>query len=215
MARKLKQVDAVLVGMGWTGSIMARELTKAGLSVVGLERGAYRSPSEDFALPGIRDELKYRLRFQLMLDNATETVTMRHTSDEAALPMRRWGAFPLGDGVGGAGTHWNGVTWRNIPSEFVLRSHLEQRYGKKAIPADLTIQDWGVTYDELEPYYERFERTAAVSGKAGNLRGVIQAGGNPFEGPRANEYALPPLQTSYASELFNTTASSLGHHPFP
>ena len=26
--------------------------------------------------------------------------------------MRRWGVPPLGDGVGGAGTHWNGVTWR-------------------------------------------------------------------------------------------------------
>ena len=39
------------VGMGWSGSIMARELTKAGLTVVGLERGADRSPSEDFALP--------------------------------------------------------------------------------------------------------------------------------------------------------------------
>ena len=39
MATRLKEVDAVMVGMGWTGSIMARELTKAGLTVVGLERG--------------------------------------------------------------------------------------------------------------------------------------------------------------------------------
>ena len=46
----LKAVDAVMVGMGWSGSIMARELTKAGLMVVGLERGADRSPREDFAL---------------------------------------------------------------------------------------------------------------------------------------------------------------------
>ena len=40
MVKKLKEVDAVLVGMGWTGSIMARELSKAGLNVVALERGA-------------------------------------------------------------------------------------------------------------------------------------------------------------------------------
>ena len=40
MATQLKEVDAVMVGMGWTGAIMARELTKAGLNVVGLERGA-------------------------------------------------------------------------------------------------------------------------------------------------------------------------------
>ena len=93
MATRLKDVDAVMVGMGWTGSIMARELTKAGLHVVGLERGANRVPSEDFALPAIRDELKYRLRFQLMLDNATETLTMRHMPNETAAPMRRWGAF--------------------------------------------------------------------------------------------------------------------------
>ena len=59
MARTMKAVDAVMVGMGWTGSIMARELTKAGLTVVGLERGHDLSPREHFALPGIRDELRY------------------------------------------------------------------------------------------------------------------------------------------------------------
>ena len=31
MATRLKEVDAVMVGMGWTGAILARELTKAGL----------------------------------------------------------------------------------------------------------------------------------------------------------------------------------------
>lgn len=66
MAKKLKEVDVVLVGMGWTGSIMARELTKAGLSVVGLERGAHRTPGEDFTLPGIRDELRYAVHQELM-----------------------------------------------------------------------------------------------------------------------------------------------------
>ena len=50
MATKLKDVDAVMVGMGWTGAIMARELTKAGLNVVGLERGADRNPKEEFGL---------------------------------------------------------------------------------------------------------------------------------------------------------------------
>ena len=117
MAKTLKAVDAVMVGMGWSGSIMARELTKAGLTVVGLERGADRSPREDFALPRIRDELKYRLRYELMLDTAVETHTFRNSPSELALPMRRWEVPPLGDGVGGAGAHWNGITWRFSPSE--------------------------------------------------------------------------------------------------
>jgi gluconate 2-dehydrogenase alpha chain len=215
MATKMKQAHAVMVGMGWTGSIMARELTKAGLTVVGLERGANRTPAEDFALPGIRDELKYRLRFQLMLDNGTETITMRHMPNETAAPMRRWGAFPLGDGVGGAGTHWNGVTWRTLPTELTLRTHLTQRYGRNAIPADLTIQDWGVTYDELEPHFERFEKLCGTSGKAGNLKGQIVEGGNPFEGPRQNEYPNKPLIMSQAGLIFSEAAKKAGFHPFP
>ncbi len=215
MATRMKPVDAVIVGMGWTGSIMSRELTKAGLSVVGLERGANRIPAENFVLPGIRDELKYRLRFELMLDTAVETLTMRHQPGETALPMRRWGAFPIGDGVGGAGTHWNGVTWRTLPSELVLRTHLTERYGRKAIPDDLTIQDWGITYDELEPYFDRFEKLCGTSGKAGNLRGQIQDGGNPFEGPRQNEYPNKPLIMSQAGLIFSEAAKKLGWHPFP
>ncbi len=215
MATKMKSVDAVLVGMGWTGSIMARELTKAGLTIVGLERGANRSPKEDFALPGIRDELKYRLRHQLMLDTATETLTMRHMPNETAAPMRRWGAFPMGDGVGGAGTHWNGVTWRTLPSELVLKTHLTERYGRNAIPADLTIQDFGVTYDELEPHFDRFEKLCGTSGKAGNLKGQFQGGGNPFEGARSDEYPTKPLIMSQAGLIFTEAAKKVGMHPFP
>jgi gluconate 2-dehydrogenase alpha chain len=101
--------------MGWAGSIMARELTKAGLSVVGLERGAMRSARENFVLPTVRDELKYRLRLETMLDNSTETLTMRHDPSETALPQRRWEVFQLGDGLGGAGVHWNGITFRYSP----------------------------------------------------------------------------------------------------
>jgi gluconate 2-dehydrogenase alpha chain len=73
----------------------------------------------------------------------------------------------------------------------------------------------GITYDELEPCYDRFERTAAVSGKAGNIRGQIQPGGNFFESPRSAEYPLPPLTTILSSELFAEAASKNGYHPFP
>jgi gluconate 2-dehydrogenase alpha chain len=215
MATKLKEVDVVMVGMGWTGSIISRELTKAGMTVVGLERGADRAPADDFALPGIRDDLRYNVRQELFQDTAVETVTMRHKPGETALPMRRWGAFTPGDGVGGGGSHWNGQNWRFAPSDNILRTHLTQRYGKDAIPEDMTIQDWGVTYDELEPYYDRFEKLTGISGKAGNLKGKIIAGGNPFEGWRANEYPNKPMKQTRAGELFEKASKSLGYHPFP
>jgi gluconate 2-dehydrogenase alpha chain len=99
--------------------------------------------------------------------------------------------------------------------EFKVRSLYEERYGKSFIPDDMTIQDWGITYDELEPYYDRFEYTAAISGKAGNLRGQIQPGGNPFEAPRSRDYPLPPLTTILASQMFADAARNNGYHPFP
>lgn len=215
MVKKLKEVDAVLVGMGWTGSIMARELSKAGLNVVALERGANRVPGDDFTLPNIRDELRFSVRQELMQDPAQETVTFRHSADKAALPMRRFGAFLPGDGVGGMGTHWNAQTYRFLPSDHTLRSHLTERYGRKKIPDDMLIADWGVTYDELEGHYDRFEKLCGLSGKAGNIRGKIHPGGNPYEGWRSAEYPNKPLKPSLAGVMFGEAASGLGYHPFP
>jgi gluconate 2-dehydrogenase alpha chain len=79
----------------------------------------------------------------------------------------------------------------------------------------MTIQDWGISYAELEPYYDKFEYTAAVSGKAGNIAGQILSGGNPFEAPRVRDYPLPPLTPILASEMFTNAARNAGYHPFP
>jgi gluconate 2-dehydrogenase alpha chain len=215
MATKLKEVDAVIVGLGWTGGILAKELSAAGLKVVALERGGARSTEADFQVPQVRDELRYVIRHDLMMNTARDTLTVRNDPSQTALPMRRLGSFLPGDGVGGSGVHWSGHTWRWSDMELKVRSMYEQRYGKKHIPEDMTIQDWGISYDELEPYYEKFERVAAVSGKAGNLQGKIVPGGNPFEAPRANEYALPPLTPLHTQERFRKAAADLGYHPFP
>jgi gluconate 2-dehydrogenase alpha chain len=215
MATMLKETDAVVIGVGWTGAILARELTKAGLNVVGLERGAKRTPREDFTLPGVRDDLKYAVRQELFQDAAMETVSLRHSPAETALPIRRLGSFLPGTGLGGAGEHWNGVTWRLQQPDHSLRSHLTQRYGKNAIPADMTIEDFPVAYDELEPYYDRFEKLCGISGKAGNLRGQKIDGGNVFEGARQNEYPNKPLTQSMAGSIMEAASRSLGYHPFP
>jgi gluconate 2-dehydrogenase alpha chain len=214
MTIMLKETDAVVIGVGWTGSILARELTKAGLNVVGLERGARRMPREDFTIPSVRDDLKYAVRQELFQDTQLETVSLRHSPSETALPIRRLGSFLPGTDLGGAGAHWNGMTWRWLPSDHKLRSHITERYGKNAIPDEMTIEDLPVAYDELEPYYDKFEKLCGVSGKAGNLRGKIIDGGNVFEGPRQNEYPNPPLAKSMAGSIMDTACRSLGYHPF-
>src|SRR6516225_3548399 len=214
MATRLKETDAVLVGMGWTGAILARELTKAGLDVVGLERGGDRKPAEEFALTRLRDELRYVVRLELMQDNSIDTITFRNARDELALPIRRFGAFLPGEGVGGTGIHWGALHWRFLPTDFRIKSVLTEKYGAKAIPNTMTIQDWPISYDELEPFYDRFDKLCGVSGQAGNLRGKLIAGGNPFEGPRSDDYPNKPIKTAAGPAIFSEAAKSLGHHPF-
>jgi gluconate 2-dehydrogenase alpha chain len=79
----------------------------------------------------------------------------------------------------------------------------------------MTIQDFGVTYDELEPHYDAFEYLCGTSGTAGNLRGRIQEGGNPFEGPRSRPYPNPAQKQPFSHTLFAKAARDLGYKPFP
>ncbi len=215
MTTRLPARDVVIVGLGWTGSILAEQLTAEGLHVTAIERGPWRDTATDFNVGYVQDELRYRIQHDLFLRPAQQTMTFRNKIGQQALPIRTWGAFMLGNGVGGAGTHWNAEMWRFLPSDFVLRSHLTQRYGAKAIPPDMTIQDWGVTYPEIEPYYDRFEALCGTSGTAGNINGQIQPGGNPFEGPRSKPYPLPAMKQGYGHALFAKAAQNLGYHPFP
>jgi len=206
--------DVVLVGFGWTGAIMAERLTAAGLNVLALERGGWRDTPTDFATTFDQDELRYMWRHRQFENVAHETLTFRNRADQVALPMRRLGSFLPGTGVGGAGVHWNGQVWRFLPNDFAVRSHNLARYGKTAIPTDMTVQDYPVTYDELEKHYDTFEYLCGVSGKAGNLGGRIQPGGNPFEGRRSREYPNPPLDMTYGPTLFAAAAKEAGYHPF-
>ena len=215
MATKLPAKDVVIIGLGWTGAILAHELANEALDIVAIERGPWRDTATSFNIGYAADELRYGVRYDLCQKTAQGTLTFRNSNRETALPIRQWGSFQPGNGVGGAGVHWGGQTWRFLPSDFSIRSHLTERYGTRFIPEELSIQDWGVTYDNLEPYYDRFEYLAGISGKAGNIKGAIQAGGNPFEGPRKREYPLPPMQMTLAPTLFGEAARSIGCHPFP
>jgi gluconate 2-dehydrogenase alpha chain len=213
-ATKRKPVDAVVVGVGLAGTLLAKELTDAGLTVVGLERGGDRD-NADFAMPDAHDELKYARRGALAQDLARETLTFRNRTDETALPMRKLGSFLPGEGVGGAALHWNGLIWRFEPWDFETRSRSLARYGKAPFAPDCTSQDWGVTYDELEPSYDRFEHVYGIGGQAGNLGGKRVPGGNPFEGSRSRPYPNPPMKTDFAGALYAEAAKSLGYSPFP
>ncbi|HMA50117.1 MAG TPA: GMC family oxidoreductase, partial [Magnetospirillaceae bacterium] len=215
MADPVKPVDVVIVGFGWTGAIMAMELAEAGLEVLALERGEDADTVPNWAYPKVVDEIAQSARNGLLQNLAKTTVTLRHSKDSVAVPYRQIGSFKPGQGVGGAGIHWSGVHSRVMPEELRLKSHVTQRYGAKFIPPDMQLQDWGVSYDELEPHFDRFEYVCGTSGQAGNILGRKIEGGNPFEAPRGRDFPLPPLDNPPTSALFAKAAKELGYKPYP
>ncbi len=217
MANTMKKVDVAIVGFGWAGSIMAKELTEAGLHVVVLERGPSRDTYPDGAYPQVIDELTYNTRRKLFQDLSKSTVTLRHNSSQTALPYRQLAAFLPGTGTGGAGLHWSGVHFRVAPMELRMRSHYEERYGKGFIPEGMTIQDFGVTYDELEPYFDKAEKVFGTSGTPWSVKGKIIGegkGGNPFAADRSDHFPLPAQKRTFSAQLFATAAESVGYHPY-
>ncbi|MFL5759761.1 MAG: GMC family oxidoreductase [Thermomicrobiales bacterium] len=208
-----KKVDVVTVGAGLVGGILAQQLTKAGMSVVSIEQGPWLTTSADFSHD--HDELRYNQRREYMVDLSQETWTWRPSPKDRALPMRQYGSFNPHKGVGGAAVHWAAQNWRFFPSDFEYRSHHSQRYGEDRLPEGNRIRDWGITWDDIEPYYDAFEYDMGISGKAGNLKGKKIEGGNVFEGPRSRDYPLPPLASSIVADKFTKATNDLGYHPFP
>lgn len=212
MATNHKKVDVVTIGAGMTASIAAAKLCAAGHEVVSLEQGPSQWAYPDFSHD--HDSLRFSVRYAMMVDLHRETWTWRPNASSPALPMRQYGSFNPGKGLGGALVHWSGQLWRYLPTDFRYRSHVVERYGASKIPEGSTVQDWGITYDELEPYYDALEYDIGASGQTGNLKGKILPGGNPFEGPRSRPYPHPPLGVTTYGEMFANASEDLGLHPF-
>ena len=179
-----------------------------GLDVVAIERGPWRDTATDFPISYAQDELRYRSAHELFLRNSQMSVTFRNNASQTALPVRNWGAFMLGNGVGGAGCTGMPRPLAFPADRLHAESHLTQRYGANFLPDDMTIQDWGITYNDIEPHYDQFEYLCGTSGTAGNLSGKIQDGGNPFEGARSRPYPTPAKKQGYGHTLFAEAAKT-------
>jgi gluconate 2-dehydrogenase alpha chain len=204
----IEKTDVVIVGVGAAGGILAAELGKAGMSVIGLERGP-RLATEDFTA---HDELRFFQRQDLRPNVKRQPVTWRPNANARANPLP---VLNYGNQAGGGTVHYGAVSWRFHEDDFRARSNTIERYGAAAIPQDSSLADWPLSYADLEPYYDRAEYELGVSGKAGNVQGNKIDGGNVFEAPRRREYPLPPLRDDQSGVVFRGAANKLGHHPFP
>ena len=203
----IERTDVVIVGVGAAGGILAAELAKSGMQVIGLERGP-RLTTQDF---NPHDELRYFQRQDLRPNIKRQPITWRPNANVRATPVP---VQNYGNQAGGGTVHYGAVSWRMHEDDFRARSHTVERYGASVIPQDSSLADWPVSYAELEPFYDRAEYELGVSGKAGNLSGRKIDGGNVFEAPRRRDYPLPPLLADQGEIAFEGATRKLGYHPF-
>ena len=192
--RDSELVDFAIVGSGAAGGVIARELARAGMSVVLFEQGSRLTPAQ-FE----HDELKYWFLGGITNDAEKNPQTFRNDpakkAELAVLKPPLWYART----VGGTTVHYTANYWRFHPIDFHERSVLGPISGT-------AFDDWPIDYAELEPYYTKVEWEIGVSGLAG---------ASPFDPPRTKPYPMPPLPVKSSGVLFERGARKLGLHPVP
>lgn len=191
--------DVVLVGLGAVGGLVAPILARAGLRVVALEAGPYRT-AEDY----VPDELRsaHYCRGEMGDKFAAEIPRWRRNVGEPTTAA----TFSLGrmvNGVGGSTIRYAGWLRRFHPHHFRHLSHVLERFGEEVLPEEATLADWPLTYEELEPYYTQVEYTVGVAGDDRE---------NPFP-PRSAPFPMPPLRRFRAGEAFRECCERLALHP--
>src|SRR6202045_3192602 len=122
-----EKTDVVIIGVGAAGGIIAAELAKAGMKVIGLERGP-RLKTSDFEP---HDELRYFERQDLRPNIKTDPVTWRPNANARANPMP---SLINGNQAGGGTGHYGTLSWRMHEDDFRVRSKTIERYGKRESP---------------------------------------------------------------------------------
>ena len=199
----LRHVNAVIVGAGAGGGVVANELAQAGLSVVLLERGGWQTfyDHDDDELISQRttvlgsafgpDDERYR-RVLVRPDGSTQIVlpSEKPYCNNAAC-------------VGGGTLSYGAMAWRFMPQDFRMLSTY------RALAENLkdhALADWPITYEDIEPCYEKAEWEIGVAGDDSQ---------NPFASPRKKPHPMPPFPYNTDGRLFEKAAKALGWHPFP
>ena len=194
----LKHVDAVVVGSGAAGGIVAKELATAGMSVVLLERGRWISPFE-CAKDDLRNQRTSVLGASFGPEDAgNPRVRAERDGTERIVYPSRGGYNNNAMCVGGGTASYGAMAWRFMAQDFRLKSI----YG--AVEGS-TLEDWPITYDDLEPYYEKAEYEIGVSGDVSP---------DPFRAPRKKPLPMPPLAPNLEYKILKPAMLRLGLHPF-
>jgi choline dehydrogenase-like flavoprotein len=180
-----KTWDAVVIGTGFGGSMVALQLARAGLQVLLLERGRWVDRDESAWNPNaILIERKYRSATPFEAQQACGSAQLY--PDEV---------------VGGNSVFYGAASFRLREQDFAVRSWRREQN----LP-EYSYVDWPISYEDLAPFYEEAEQLLGVAGLAG---------ADPTEPRRASDYAQSPIPFSAPAQRVAEAARELGLHPFP
>lgn len=156
--------DAVVVGGGISGAIIADELSRAGKRVLLLEAGigedhsieGYEGYLERFYATAAKDnQSPYPPNANAPMPRSTDSRRIFPGQPDSSGYLVQNGPFATDTTytrvLGGTTMHWEAKTPRMLPEDFDLHS----RYG--------VGRDWPLSYDDLMPYYAQAEREIGVS----------------------------------------------------
>lgn len=163
----MKDFDAIIVGSGAAGGIVACVLAEAGKRVLLLERGQLLS----FSDVG-RDHLRNQ-RLALYGHNAgpdidtNPRVFVDPAGQERVVRPHELDYHNNAACVGGGTRVYGAQAWRFHPNDFRMAT----KYG---VPGGSSLADWPLSYDDLEPYYERAEWELGVAGESNGEEGALR-----------------------------------------
>lgn len=191
--------DVCIVGSGAGAGPVAYELSRAGYKVAVLEKGPWFK-TEDFS----KDEM-VATRRDIYIPRVKDECTVLERGNEekgwTAKSTRVTGVnFWNGNMVGGSSNLMSAYFHRMKPNDFRLKSEYGEIKGGN-------VEDWPISYNDLESYYTKVEEVIGVSGK------VTQ---HQFLEPRSTpDFPYPPLQENIVSSWIDKAANELGVETFP
>ncbi len=177
--------DICIVGSGAGAGPIAYELSNAGYKVVVLEKGKYYR-EKDFS----KDELAIsrRDKFTPLLKDEQHVINVRNEDESIERfegAQYNW-SFWNGSMVGGSSNLMSGYFHKMKPNDFKLKSVYGEIKGAN-------VEDWPISYEELEPFYEKVKEVVGVSG---------------------DEMSLDALEVNGATKWFDKSCKELGYKSF-
>jgi choline dehydrogenase-like flavoprotein len=185
METSKERVDILICGAGASGGVAAKHFAEAGYSVVVLEQGEWVDRAD---LPGDKPEFALLASKKWSPDPNVRGKKEDYPIDNSTSDVPLW----MYGGVGGSSILYAACWSRMLPSDFRVRT------------LDGVADDWPISYEDLEPFYNLMDNEMGVSGLVGNP--AYPAGYNPPN---------PPFPINKTGRIAAQGMNKMGWHWWP